>query len=127
MRNYLIITMIMVVGFLVACSNESDIATNGDAGDVDESNEVDIHDDPVTITMWHYMGEEHFNEYYKEPVEEAFDHITFELVHAGPDGGEDGADIQDLLSAGMTPDIIWGGAPWQIQLFSDYDLTGDIR
>lgn len=108
------IAIVVLVGLLVACSQ-----TSTQQNEVDED-EVSL--EPVTIKMWHWMEEEQFNEYYKTPVEEKFEHITFELVSGGPDVDV----IEELLMAGEYPDIIWGGAPWQLQLSADYDLTADM-
>lgn len=126
-----IIFMVCMILF-VACSSDD---TSGKAQeennnmneqkDTNENNEqadVAIPDEPVTVTLWNWMGEEAFEENFKNPVEEKFDHITFEIVSGGPDK----TTIEELLAKGERPDIIWGGAPWQIQLYEEFELTSDM-
>ncbi|MCJ7839414.1 ABC transporter substrate-binding protein [Lederbergia sp. NSJ-179] len=89
--------------FLVAgCSSEgsgkestsSDSPTNSD---IEQEEEVE----PVTLLMMTHWGDEQFVKYFKEPVEEKFDHITLEHVQSRWDEIE-----ENVFAKQLSPDLI---------------------
>jgi multiple sugar transport system substrate-binding protein len=135
MLLFIVLSMIFVLG---ACSSNDaggDASPNGDAvennGDaVENENEDEGAEEeqgadtgelePVTIKVLHGPWEEIGEKEWIKPLEEAYPHITIEVVPMG-DGG-----MEELISAQNIPDIRWHyGSPGQ-QMAEEFELGYDM-
>lgn len=79
---------------------------------------------PVTLTMTNHKSvgftEKDFQTYFAEPVKKKYPHITLEYVKP-----EKGAELEDLIAAGKTPDLIFASNGY-FALLKSLDLMQDL-
>lgn len=105
--------MVLFFG-VIACSHEStnkpgnetpDInannGANNGANDGDNDGQVDEPPEDIVLKMIFRLGEDNFNEYYKEPIEDKFPHITLELI----DFNDSPDELDELITNQVFPDI----------------------
>jgi multiple sugar transport system substrate-binding protein len=81
--------------------------------------------EPVTLTMTNHKSvgftEKDFQTYFVEPVKKKYPHITLEYIKPGQ-----GTEIQDLVMAGKTPDLIFASNGY-FALLKQLDLMEDLN
>ncbi|MFS0612353.1 extracellular solute-binding protein [Lederbergia ruris] len=121
------ISLLFLLFFGTACSkggNESTDASESntnDGAEVEELPEIDM-DQPITLKMNDWRGEEVFNEAIKGPVEEAFPNVTLELIPIMPYKDS----FEEQFASGNIPDIVMGPDFRYIPVIKEVDLAYDM-
>jgi len=123
-RSLFMMVMFLFLSFvLLACSTKDE----GERGEenLGESNQDtnestgDEPMEPVTVSVLVHWDEDMFNERFKEPIEEAFDHITLEHIQAASNREE----LEELFANGVFPDIVFEVSQEDLEFFDmAYDL-----
>lgn len=117
MNKQLWLTVMLLVSlFLFGCNKEKVVTS--DPGGSDEQKE----DITLTIMMWDDWGQG-FDANIKEVVEEQFPHITVKNI-GGDTGNKDW--IEEALTAGNVPDLIFAHRQYHVNLLEEYELNYDM-
>ncbi|MEK3890004.1 ABC transporter substrate-binding protein [Bacillus sp. FSL K6-3431] len=116
----LLLTLVCSISIMVACNNSSTPSSTPENGEPKgEGKDKEKEPEPVTLSVLVHWEEEMFNERFKNPIEEAFPHITLEHVRAGS-GRE---DLEELFAKGTQPDILFEVSQDNLEYLElDYDL-----
>lgn len=128
--RWLIVVLMMSLALLAGCAEESPEEATELEGEVNgESNEdVTAEQDAgegleeVVVTVGG-IGEGHFNEYFKEPIEEELPHITLEVME---DISILPEDLEQGIVAKRIPDLIYFSGHDHIQTAKDFELEYDL-
>jgi multiple sugar transport system substrate-binding protein len=117
--NMLFICLISLLIILVACTSE--VSNAGQQGDENGNNQLEdggVSQTPeeVTLVLSFAWGEERFQAQFKEPIEEAFPHITLEMLPY------DVPDLEEPIAQGQFPDLVWVDDPARIPVLHDFGL-----
>lgn len=124
---------ILSLSIIVACGDSTDKEKDGNKnnnnseenGNKNANNDSGTGSDAEEITIrWaHQWGEDHFWNGIGKDLEEKFPHITIEVQDAGTDHPE---DLEDLIAAKKSPDIVTLGLVTHIPFLDDLDLAYDM-
>lgn len=129
MKNNIFYTILitLLISFLVACSNETELGNNDLNNNNDSNNEVDNNNeeepeerDPITLVGQFDWPEDMFEERLKIPVEEHFDHITLEQINVPPHVDR----LEEIFSSGNNPDFFFNMEP---DVRERFELDADLE
>src|SRR5690625_1106653 len=95
-----LLTFILIALLALGCASESN--SNNENKSQNEAEDPSERE-PVTLRMSaNQYGEEEFNKFFKEPIENAYPHITLERDEAHVSAGS----VEELILADELPDLI---------------------
>jgi multiple sugar transport system substrate-binding protein len=123
-----ILSVLIGLAVLSGCGNGSNSGNGingaGDGGTGMDKSAAEQKHDPITLTFGTNQGgynEEVFNTYVKKPIEAKFPYITMNYVDT-----KNGGDLEKLIAAGETPDILNSGGRGLARL-KDLQLVEDLN
>lgn len=94
---------------------------NGQSGSTDtEASKGNAKPEPVTLTFYSKLTPAEFENYIARHVRSKFPHVTLQQVE------QKSAAMQDLITAGNVPDIIWEGVT-NLQSLTPLKVMADLR
>lgn len=124
----MLLVAVLSLSLVVACADstskdkekEEDKKTDevADKGDGDGEGEAEAEE--ITIKWAHQWGEDHFWDGIGKDLKEKFPHITIEVQDAGTDHPE---DLENLIAAKKSPDIVTLGLVTHIPFLEDLGLA----
>ncbi|WP_282938522.1 extracellular solute-binding protein [Paenibacillus sp. RC67] len=117
----------LVLLSLSACTNEQ--AGQGTTREKESTNKEEPKatppPQPVTLTITNHKSvgftEKDFQTYFVEPVKKKYPHITLEYIKP-----EKGSELEDLIAAGKTPDLVFASNGY-FALLKSLDLMQDLN
>src|SRR5699024_5493441 len=110
-KNLLFVLLLFIfAGFIVACANEStnndlhNDSVNSDPNNEQMEEDDDSTKDPITIVAGVNFDEERFIDEYKTPLEEKYDHITFEYMNVPSSCAP---EFQEVIVSENIPDVFY--------------------
>ncbi|CAG7614915.1 hypothetical protein PAESOLCIP111_01760 [Paenibacillus solanacearum] len=113
----------MLSGLVLGCAVMSG-CSGGDKQPQSSGNTPAVQNNsPVTVTLYArtLLLDDDFDKYIKQPLSKKFPNVTIQKVDS-----EKGKTIQDLLTAGQIPDLIWEGLT-NMQTLNDLKLPVDLE
>ncbi|WP_028553041.1 ABC transporter substrate-binding protein [Paenibacillus sp. UNC451MF] len=116
----LLSALLLSCSFFAGCSSGSNSAVEPTTPPKNDTPAVT--QAPVTIQLYArtLLLNEDFEKYIQKPLKEKFPYVTINKID-----NEKGKTIQDLLTAGQVPDLIWEGLT-NIQTLTDLNLPLDL-
>lgn len=112
----MLLVALFSLAFIAACGD-----SDGDKNkDNDKGNANKDGDGQVTIRWAHQWGEDHFWDGIGKDLKEKFPNINIEIQDAGTDHPE---DLENLIAAKKSPDIVTLGVVTHVQFLEDLGLT----
>lgn len=123
-------SVVMVVLLATACSSKDDDAASVEKNN-NETNENEALeptlkdftiDEPVTLKMINWWGEEAWEEMWKDPVEAKFPNVTLEQIPIQPEP----ESLDEMYAENTHPDLFMGHFE-HVRNLIDYDTAYDMR
>ncbi|CAG7609184.1 hypothetical protein PAESOLCIP111_01141 [Paenibacillus solanacearum] len=122
-KGWLAVQSFMVLTMVTACGSPGTKPENTAGEKSGEKTETAFKIDPAALKVFIEipgMTDEEWNKYITVPVQKKYPQISFEIVRPGQ-----GQTLNDLITAGNTPDLIYGGPAQSGRVDLQYPL--DLR
>jgi multiple sugar transport system substrate-binding protein len=128
LKSIVFVAMVGLIA-LTGCSQGASPGTSqgGSQGSADSGEKAKapvISNEPVTLTFFRYgakLTDEEFQKFFVDGLKQKYPNITLELLNG---------NIEDLVAAGNTPDILYADTDWYMPLKKlgiPYDMTDLIK
>lgn len=115
MRKTAVCMAVASMILLWGCSGDRQRSTSNN-----ETSKESVKQEPVTLTFYSKLTPVEFENYIVQHVRKKFPHVTLQQVE------QKSATMQDLITAGNVPDIIWEGVT-NLQTLTPLKVMADLR